>query len=96
MGIGTNGVTGVGPAQSIVSPSGKGIDGEGGEGGWYETLLILEQCAVSYNGGTPSGEEIVDGEWVGMGVNGEGSEGLRWSTARDKAKKEGAAGVKIP
>ena len=96
MGSGTEGVAGAGLARSIVSPSEKGTDGKGGEGGGSETLSILEQGAVSYDGGTPSREEIVDGVGVGRRVDGEGSEGLRWSTAQDKARKEGAAGVKTP
>ena len=63
MGSGTNGVAGAGadPAWSIVSPSGRGVYSKGGEGGGSETLSILDQGAISYDGGTPLGEEIVDG-----------------------------------
>ena len=96
MGSGADGVAVTGRSRSIVSPSGKGIDSKGGEGGGSETLSILKQGAVLYDGGTPSGEEIVDGVGVGRGVDGEGSEGLRWSTAQDKSRKEGVAGLKTP
>jgi len=39
-------VVGMGPARSIVSPLGKGADGNGREGGVSETMSILEQGAI--------------------------------------------------